>query len=253
MNIVCIIQARMGATRFPNKVLSDIEGKPMLVHQIERLFNSKLIDWVVVATSTSKNDDKIKDLCAENHFACFRGSEDDVLNRYFETAKLYCADVIVRVTGDCPLICPEVTDKVIQHYLDNRKEYDYVSNTIKPTYPDGLCTDVFSYRALVQSNNNATTKLEREHVIPYMKNHPEMFKIGSVENAVDFSQLRWTVDYERDLEFVRAIYKKLYKPNNYFGFKEILKLLEEQPELMNINRGIERDEGYYKELKKLKN
>jgi len=249
MNIVCIIQARMGASRFPNKVLSDLHGKPMLVRQIERIMQSKLIDTVVVATSNSITDNPIKTLCDEHYYACFRGSENNVLERYYKAAFAFEADIVVRVTGDCPLIDPEVTDKVIQYYLDN--DFDYVSNTLTPTYPDGLDTQVFSFYVLAKANREATTKLEREHVIPYIKNHPDIFSTANVECEQDLSHMRWTVDYPKDLEFVRKVYKELYKKNKLFKFKDILKLLKEKPELMNINNGIERDEGYYKELRKL--
>jgi len=246
MNIVCIIQARMGATRFPDKVLFDLEGKPMLVQQIERLMHSKLIDTVVVATSTSIADNAIKALCDKHRYSCFRGSETNVLERYYKTALAYEANIIVRVTGDCPLVDPEVTDKVIQYYLDNN--YDYVSNTLVPTYPDGLDTQVFSFRVLGKANKEATTKLEREHVIPYIKNHPDIFSLANVECEQDLSYMRWTVDYPEDLKFIRAVYKRLFRNNKRFGYKNVVKLLERNPWMMELNSKFKRDEAYHKEV-----
>jgi len=248
MNIVCIVQARMGATRFPDKVISNIYGKPMIIRVLERLMFSKLIDTVVVATSISNKDDIIEKVCKENHYSVFRGSEDDVLDRYFQTAEAYEADIIVRVTGDCPLIDPNISDKVIQYYI--KSNFDYVSNTLHPTYPDGLDTQVFSYRVLGKANKEAKLPIEREHVIPYIKNHPEIFSLGEVRHRRDLSYMRWTVDYEKDLEFVRQVYANLmHISGKLFTMGDVLRLLKQKPELARINSGIERDESYFKQLR----
>lgn len=246
--VVAIIQARVGSTRLPKKVLKKILGKPMLWHLINRVKKARLVDEIVLATTTKREDKSLLELAKESGVNSYAGSEDDVLDRYFQAATKFGADVIVRVTADCPLIDPQVVDNVVKQFLDG--SFDYASNTVKLSYPDGLDTEVFSYEALKRAWEGAKRSSEREHVTSYIRNHPEKFKIGSVEHAKDFSGMRWTVDTEEDFKFVSGIYKRLYTKGRIFLMKDILKLLGNQPELMEINKGILRNEGYLKSLRK---
>jgi len=246
--IVAIIQARMGSTRLPGKVLKEISGKPLVWHVIKRVKKAKLINQIVLATTNKKEDLSLIKIASEIGVESYAGSEEDVLDRYFQAATKYKADVVVRITADCPLIDPEVIDKVIKSFLTDN--FDYVSNTINCTYPDGLDVEVFSYESLKKSWTDAKLLSEREHVTPYIINHKEIFKIGNVENDEDLSSLRWTVDEERDLEFVNEVYKNLYNEREIFSMKDILELLKEKQELIEINSKIIRNEGYTKSLEK---
>ncbi|PKP60156.1 MAG: acylneuraminate cytidylyltransferase [Candidatus Altiarchaeales archaeon HGW-Altiarchaeales-2] len=248
--IVAIIQARMGSTRLPGKVLKEVSGKPLLWHVINRVKKAKLIDQIVLATTDKKEDLKLIELASETCIESYAGSEEDVLDRYFQAATKYKADIIVRITSDCPLIDPRVIDKVIKHFLSDNFDYVANANIIKCTYPDGLDVEVFSYDALKKAFSGAKLTSEREHVAPYIRDHTEIFKIGSVENDEDISHLRWTVDEERDLEFVREIYKRLYKEGGMFYMENVLELIKKTPELIEINSKIIRNEGYLKSLEK---
>lgn len=243
--IVAIIQARVGSTRLPGKVLKDICGKPMIWHVIERVKKAKLVEKVIVATTVKEEDDEIVKIAEQCGVKSFRGSEDDVLDRYYQAAKELGADVIVRVTADCPLIDPLIIDKTIEFFL--KGNFSYVSNALKPTFPDGLDVEVFSFEALHKAWEKATKLSEREHVTPYIWKHPEDFKIGNFESGLDFSHLRWTVDKEEDLQFVREVYKRIGK--EFFHMEDILELLRKHRELTDINRGIRRNEGYEKSLR----
>jgi len=235
---VAIVQARMGSTRFFGKVLEDIEGRPMLWHVVNRLKHSKLLHNIVVATSVNHQDDTIEEFCEKGSICYFRGSEDDVLDRYYHAARKFEVELVVRVTSDCPLIDPNVVDRVISTYLENKENYDYASNTIKRTYPRGLDTEVFPYEALERCYEEATRGHEREHVTTYIYEHPEMFKLLNLENNKNLSHLRWTVDEEPDLRLVREIYKRLNKRNLFF-MEDILRVLEKEPSLTEINKGVE--------------
>ena len=252
---VAIVQARMGSTRLPQKVLRDIVGKPLLWHMINRLKKAKLIDEIMLATTTKEEDEPIIKLAKDNDVKSYAGSEEDVLDRYHQAARIHKVNVIARITADCPLIDPDVVDKVVKYFLDN--DFDYVSNTCvgvrvdcKPTYPDGLDTEVFSFDALERAWKEAKLPSEREHVTPYIWKHSTIFKVGCIGYDEDLSHMRWTVDYEEDLMFVREVYKRLYRKGAIFHMKEILTLLSAHPELMDINRGIIKNEGYFESLEK---
>lgn len=243
--IAAIIQARMGATRLPGKVMKTLNGKPMLWHIVKRLNYSKKIEKIIIAT-TDKDEDKVIAKFAEDEgidFYC--GSSEDVLDRYYQAARKFGAGHIVRITADCPMIDPEVVDKVIDFYLT--KKCDYASNTIKPTMPDGLDTEVFSFQALESAWKEAKKDSEREHVTPYIKND-KLFTIENYEDDVNRSSMRWTVDEEADYRFVIEVYKNLYKDGEIFYMKDVLDLLSRRPELSDINRNIERNEGYITSL-----
>jgi len=202
LNIVAIIQARMGSTRLPGKVMKTILDKHVILWDIDRVSLSKLIDEIVVAIPFGKQDDVIADTIEEynNKILISRGSEDDVLDRYYNAAVQTNADVVVRITSDCPLIDPVVVDHVIEQFLNN--DCDYCSNSLQRTYPRGLDTEVFSFDALSKAWNESKKDYEREHVTPYIIENPDKFKLLNVSNTIDLSHLRWTLDTKEDFEFI---------------------------------------------------
>lgn len=238
-NIVCIVQARTGSTRLPGKVLKKICGKTVLEHVIDRLKKVKNIDEIVIATTTLERDNIIIEEAKRLNVSYFRGSEEDVLSRYYYAAKENNADIIVRVTSDCPLIDSEVTEKIIQYYLDNNTKYDYVSNTIDRTYPRGLDTEVFSFKALEKAFNKAESLRDKEHVTPYIWDNSSIFRLAQYKNEIDYSDLRWTLDTIEDFQLISSIYDKLYsKKGNQFNMSDILNLYKKYPELLKINENI---------------
>ena len=235
----------MGSSRFPGKVLAEIEGEPMLSRVVERVQRARQLHQVVVATSDQPGDDALERFCQTNQILCFRGSQNDVLDRYYRAAEHFDVEVIVRLTADCPLLDPVIIDKVVGVFLSG--EFDYTSNVREPTYPDGLDTEVFAREALNRTWQEASLPSEREHVTPYINKHPDVFRLGSVRNATDLSALRWTVDVPQDLDFVRQIYRHLVsKPS--FGMEDVLSILRENRELTAINAGFSRNQGYAKSL-----
>lgn len=244
MNLA-LIQARMGSSRLPGKVLKDLAGHPMLWHVVNRVRKARSVDRVVVATTDRSVDDPIARFCEKEGIGCFRGSEQDVLDRFYQAAKANDADVVVRITADCPLIDPAVIDKVLARF--SRGDCDYACNVIRCTYPDGLDTEVFSFPALERAWREAAKPSEREHVTPYLRT--AKFRIANVENETPVSpvQYRWTVDHPADLEFVRKVYAA-FSSNGDFGFREIFDLLKERPDLATIQAETITNEGYYKSL-----
>jgi len=232
--IVAIVQARMGSSRLPGKVLMEIVGKPALWHLVNRLSKSRLIDKIVIATSDREEDKSILKLAQDLGVGSFAGSATEVLDRYYQAARKYNAETIVRVTADCPLIDPELVDKIIGIYVDSKGELDYVSKG--QSYPDGLDVEVFSFNALEKAWKEAKKKSQRgEYVTTYIWGNPHLFKTLIVENEVNLSHMRWTVDYERDLILVREIFKNLYKEGEVFHLRDILEFLDKHPELAELN------------------
>lgn len=245
--IVCIIQARMGSTRLPGKVSKLILGKSMLVHQIERVQQAHLIDKIIIATTIKSDDDEIAIMAHEAGVSCFRGSEFDVLDRYYQVAKESQADIVIRITGDCPLSDPKVIDETIEYFLRNVADIDYTSKPIN--YPEGLDMEIFSFSILERAWKEATKPSEREHVTPYIYNHPEIFRIRTWQSGKeDFSTMHWSVDTPEDFVFVTKIFEKLYPQDPIFSKDEVLKLLSEEPELLSVNTGGTGYEGYAKSL-----
>ncbi|MBO8158624.1 glycosyltransferase family protein [Thermosyntropha sp.] len=238
MRIVIINQARMTSTRLPGKVLKEVMEKPLLEYQIERLKKVKLADELVIATTVNPADQPIIDLCRKLNIAYYRGSEEDVLSRYYEAAKEYRADAVVRVTSDCPLIDPVVIDLIIDTYIKNSGKYDYISNTIERTYPRGMDTEILSFAALEEAHKKAVLKPEREHVTLYIYSHPEKFKIFSVKYKKDESKHRWTVDTKEDFKLVKTILERLYPYKKDFTMEDCLELIEQNPDIFNINQHI---------------
>lgn len=246
---LAIIQARMGSTRLPGKVLKEVCGKPLLQLQLERVEQASRLDRFMVATTGREADQAIAVLCERIEVRCYRGSEDDVLDRFYQAARLagcQAGDAIIRLTADCPLLDPEVIDRVICLY--DEAQVDYASNVNPPTFPDGLDVEVFSYTALNKAWSTALLKSEREHVTPYIRNHPELFSQANYKGLQDLSALRWTVDEARDLELVTHIYEHFYPRSRVFSLDEILAFLADHPEVAAINQGFARNEGYLKSL-----
>ena len=244
MKIFAIIQARMGSTRLPGKVMADIAGEPMLQRVMQRVGHATKLDGIIVATSSNPEDDPVAELCGKLTINCVRGSESDVLDRYYQAAKQHQLNCIVRLTADCPLADSHVIDRVIAAYQVG--EHDYVSNIDPPTFPDGLDTEVFSFYALERAWRDASLRSEREHVTLYIRNHPELFRLANVVSERELSDLRWVVDEVRDLAFVREVYRKL--GNASFLTDDILRLLQQEPDLKAINSNIMRNEGLLKSL-----
>lgn len=239
--VVAIVQARMGSGRLPGKVLADVAGEPMLARVLRRLGRARTLDRVVVATTTSNADDPIVGFCAGRRIPCHRGSEEDVLDRYYQTARAEHAGTVVRVTSDCPLIDPDVADRVIGKLLEANGGLDYVTNTLPPrTFPRGLDVEAFSFAALERAHREARERPEREHVTPYLYRHPDRFRVEGVFNPQDLSGHRWTVDEPADLEFVRTVFS--YFGNDAFSWRELLEALAERPEWVEINAHIQQRE-----------
>ncbi len=238
MRSTAIIQARMGSTRLPGKVLKSIAGRSMLARVCRRVCRAAMIDEVVVATTTEPADQAIADECNRLGVACFRGSENDVLDRYRHAAKRHGADAVVRITADCPLIDPDVVDRVVRCFLATRP--DYASNTLKRTWPCGLDTEVLSTEALDRAHREATEPYERVHVTPYLYRHGERFRLLPVTCREDLGELRWTVDSAEDLQFVRAIYHRL--DGDAFSWREVLHMLAAEPGIAQLNGHVRQTE-----------
>lgn len=249
--ILAIIQARVGSTRLPGKVLNMIEGKMVLEHVIDRVQAAKLVNEVIVATTINKEDLAIVKLCAELGIRVFCGSENDVLDRFYQAAMLYDANHIVRITADCPLMDPEIIDQVIDRHL--AEHADYTSNILQETYPDGEDVEVMTFAALKKAWLEAKLTSEREHVTPYIRKNLFLFKLDSVVNAENLSNKRWTLDNKEDYEFIKGIYADLYKNKKIFHMKDILAFIAKNKHLEKINHHITRNEGMLKSIREDKN
>ena len=249
--ILAILQARVGSSRLHGKVLKEVLGKPLIQYEIERIKRSKKIDKLVLATSDREEDKQFISVAGNSEIESFSGSENDVLDRYYQCARLYNPDAVVRLTGDMPIHDPDVIDKVITIYEQN--QVDCVSNTYETSYPDGLDTEVMKMSALETAYKEATLPSEREHVTPYIYNNANsygkrLFKMLVVKNGVDYSHLRWTIDEEADFLLIKEIIEELYPSNPCFTWIDVISLLAKRPELLNINNKIERNEGFRKSL-----
>ena len=244
MQILGLLQARTSSSRLPGKVLKPILGEPMLVRQLERVSRAQSLDHLIVATSSDPSDDAIEALCRSANVACFRGSLDDVLDRFYQAAlafRPFRPGHIVRLTGDCPLADPDLIDRVVSFHLAG--DYDDSGNAVVATFPDGLDVEIVRFSILEQAWQEAVRPFDREHVTMFIHAHPERFRIGSYENPINLSHLRWTVDEAEDFALVTAIYEALYPKNPAFTTADILDLLARRPELSNMNQRIERFEG----------
>lgn len=246
--ILAILQARVSSTRLPGKVLKPLLGKPMILRQIERLKRTRSIDRLLIATSVGPEDDALASLCRENGLECFRGSLDDVLDRFYQAAKTSQPDHVMRLTGDCPLTDPEILDQLADLHLGSG--CDYSSTALEPTFPDGLDAELMTFSALEHAWREAKLPSQREHVTPFLYQNPDRFSIRVLKNERDLSALRWTVDEPSDFEFVTRVYEGLYPANPNFGMAEVLAFLERHQDLFELNHHFERNEGYEKSLRK---
>lgn len=233
------VQARMGSTRLPGKVLKPIMGKPLLGYLIERLQQVKEADAFAILTSTNKQDDAIVSLCKDLNVLCYRGPEEDVLERYYRVAKERRPDAIVRITADCPLIDPLIIDQVIKVYRKEWPQWDYVCNVQEHTFPRGMDVEVFSFDALETAALNAADPAEHEHVTPYIYRHREKFQIRNVSSSVNLSKYRLTVDTPEDFHLVQLIFEHLYPSTHVFLLQDIVNLLLKHPDWMQINAHIQ--------------
>lgn len=243
MKVNAIIQARCGSTRFPDKVFVDIDGKPLLWHVVNRLTYAKRIDDIVVATTIGLKDNRIEEWCEKENVKCFRGSENDVLNRYYSASVAFPSDIVVRVTADDPFKEPDVIDKVICKLLD--EDLDLTTNNFPPSYPEGLDCEVFTFRVLKMMEEEAQDPFEREHVTQYVYRNPDKFKIGNLVCDRQLSSYRWTIDNQEDYDMVRAVYAK--RKDGVEGIllmDEILSILEQNPEITDMNAKVKRSAMY---------
>ncbi len=246
MKTLGVLQARVSSSRLPSKVLLPILGEPMLFRQLERLNRCISVNELIVATSDDSTDVTLARECENRGIKCFRGSLDDVLDRFVQAARSYEPEAIVRLTGDCPLADPELIDKVIEYFWEG--DFDYVTNCDPTTFPDGLDVEVIKFSCLETAHREAVLPSHREHVTPFLRSHPERFRLGNYACDTNRSHLRWTVDEPEDFEFVRSIYEKLYPAKPDFGTDDIIQVLEEHPHLQSINSKFERNEGVKKSL-----
>lgn len=246
--VLAIIQARMGSTRLPGKVLREINDRPLLTYQLDRISKSKKLDKVVVATSILEKDDVIEGFCKDYGVACYRGSENDVMSRYYDCAKLYNPDVIVRITADCPLIDPDIIDKVVQRFEDDN--VDYCANTVPPetsTFPDGSDIEVFSMQALVKASTELKDKHRREHVT-FQFWQDKNYKSSQYSQEKDWSKYRITVDYPEDFEVVSYIFKELKNKGIFGSLNEIINIIDNNQKIKEINSKYFFGQGWKKEI-----
>jgi spore coat polysaccharide biosynthesis protein SpsF len=239
MKTCVIVQARRGSSRLPDKVLMPVAGKPLLHVMLDRVLAASSARTVVVATTTDPVDDAIVDLCSEIRVAAFRGHATDLLDRHLQAARVHHADLVVKIPSDCPLIDPEIIDRIISYGESHSGEFDYVSNLHPATYPDGNDVEVMTMKALETAWTEATRPLEREHTTPFLWEHPERFAIANLawETGRDYSMThRWTIDYVEDYNFIRAVYEELSPDGKtLFSLNDILGLLERRPDIHTMN------------------
>ncbi|HEX9018312.1 MAG TPA: glycosyltransferase family protein [Anaerolineaceae bacterium] len=244
MRTIAIIQARMSSSRLPGKVLLDIAGKPMLVRVVERARRAQTVDEVLIATTTDPADNPIEDLCRAEGYAIYRGSMFDVLDRFYQAARQAAADVIVRITADCPLIDPAVIDQTVGAFFSEGA--DFACNRLPPpwkrTFPIGLDTEVCNFSGLERAWQEAQQPFEREHVMPYFYDQEGRFKVVVVDNPQDYGAYRWTVDTAEDLALLREIFAR-FGGSDTFTWLDVLRLVEREPQLLAINAGVHHKVG----------
>lgn len=239
MKTIAVVQARMGSIRLPNKVMKPIEGVPMIELLLSRLSRAKEVDQIIVATSVDERNQPLLEHVRKLGYACEQGSENDVLDRFVQAARTHRADVVVRITGDCPLVDPDLVDEAIRRF--NALDVDYFSNTNPPSYPDGLDIEVCHFKALERASQETNKAFDREHVTPYLR-EPKRFKTAAMQHSQDLSGMRWTVDEPADFVVIEKIFQHFH-PNTNFTWGEVLNLQRQQPDIFNINQHLIRNEG----------
>ncbi len=242
MNVIAIIQARTGSTRLPNKIFYELSEKPLLFHVVERIKPSSEIDQIVVATTKSENDDLINNWAKENGIYCFRGSEKNVLKRYYYAAEKYDADLIVRITADDPFKDYRIIDNAVR--IIKEKNFDFVCNNNPVSFPEGLDVEVLTMNSLKKSFQNSKTNFEKEHVTQYIHLNRNKFKVFNIKNNINLSHYRWTLDTFEDYNFTKQIYDNLYIKGKIFLTEDIYKLLEQKPFLLDINKNVKKSTLY---------
>ncbi len=237
---LAVLQARMSSSRLPGKVMMEVNGRPMIYWQIQRILQAKRVNQLVVVTSTDSTDDVLTDFLEENSVIVFRGSLDDVLSRYMAVALRYKHQALIRLTGDCPLVMPKLIDRMVHSFY--QQEVDYLSNTLAPTFPDGLDIEIIREGVLNKLTTFPLDPRELEHVTYGIYNRSEIFTLSNFQNESDESLSRWTVDYQEDLDFVRAIYQEFSGRETQFTYEDVCVLLERNPELTFRNQGYKRNE-----------
>jgi spore coat polysaccharide biosynthesis protein SpsF len=253
--VLTVVQARVGSSRLPGKVLLPLAGEPLLVRMVQRVQRARLVGTVVVATTTAAADDAVAACCATHGLLCFRGHALDLLDRHYQAARHYGAEVVVKIPSDCPLIDPVVVDDVLAVYLEDPSRYDFVSNLHPATLPDGNDVEVMRFAALETAWREARRPLEREHTTPFFWENPDRFRLTNVgcEKIRDFSMShRWTIDYPEDYAFIRAVYEALYPSNPTFGLLDILELLNQRPDIAQLNAHLAGVNWYRNHLDELK-
>jgi spore coat polysaccharide biosynthesis protein SpsF len=238
MKTAAILQARVGSTRLPGKILASLGTHPLLEVELQRLKKSKFLDTIIVATTEDLSDDPVIDLCQRLEVRSFRGSCDDVLDRYHRAARAYEVSTIVRITGDCPLIDAAIVDRCLALYRSKEKEIDYVSNCVVRTYARGMDVEIFGRTTLDRVHAEASDASDREHVTTYIRSHPKIFRCADELHSEDWSHVRLTVDTREDLELVRKVFNELTSDGNYFSYEDILDLLRRHPDWLTINQHI---------------
>jgi spore coat polysaccharide biosynthesis protein SpsF len=237
--ISIVVQARMSSSRLPKKVLLPILGESLLYRMIERLQQIKHKASIVIATSENSEDDVIEEFCQAKNITCFRGSLNNLLDRHYQVGVLTNADIVIKIPSDCPLIDPHIVDKVLDFYFENEGKYDFVSNLHPATYPDGNDVEIMTFDALKKAWQEATRPLELEHTTPYFWENPDKFRLANVtwETGLDYSMShRFTIDYYEDYLFIKKVFEELYPQNPAFSLEDILSLLQEKPEIYEINQ-----------------
>ncbi|MEN6325466.1 MAG: glycosyltransferase family protein [Syntrophomonas sp.] len=249
MRIVAIVQARMSSTRLPGKVLRNILGKPMLGFIVERLGWVKEIGQIVIATSSDPSDQLVYQFCRENGIACYRGNLNDVLDRFYHTAKEYKADTVIRITGDCPCVDPQLVARLIDLFRSGNYNHAGIATGagaifMENRFPNGLDAECFSFASLEKAWQEATEAADREHVTPYIWRNKDMFKCGSLKPEEDYSNIRLSVDHIEDFQLVSKIYENLYNQEKPFLMKDIIAFLRANPQLAELNQSFIGQEGY---------
>ncbi|MFC2048074.1 cytidylyltransferase domain-containing protein [Chloroflexota bacterium] len=247
VKIVAVIQVRMKSTRLPGKVLKNILGKPMLWHLVTRVQKAKYIDDVVIATTVNEGDNSLEEFTIDNNLGVYRGSENDLVDRFFNAGKKYQADITVRVWGDCPLIDPDIIDKVLLKFIG--ENYDYANNFHPPTYPSGMNFEVYSLKSLERIWKETSDIFYREYPFEFIYANHNSFKTLYDHNEVNLSNINLTVDYIEDFEIIAEIFRSLYQENEIFHMKDILEFIEKHPKLSEMNKDLERNTEYNRSKK----
>jgi len=253
--IVIVVQARISSSRLPGKVMLPVLGESLLYRMIERLRMTRHEAQIVIATSEEPGDDIIEQEASKIGVPCFRGSLNNLLDRHYQVAKLYSADIVLKIPSDCPLIDPQIIDQVLDFYYDHPGQYDFVSNLHPATPPDGNDVEIMTMDCIERTWKAATRQLELEHTTPYIWENPEKFRIGNVmwDTGKDYSMShRFTIDYQADYEFIKTVFGELYPAKPGFLCDDILKLLEKRPDIYEINAEYSGVNWYRNHLDELK-